>query len=205
MRPRRPRSARAARGFSLAELLVVLAISGLTAAAAVPTLLDLLAQNSLRAACNEVLGIFTQAQARAVFHGRDVGVKWISSGGDVVLSLYEDGNGNGVTKDDIKKGVDRLVGGPYWMRGRFPGITFSFVPGYTGADPGGSPIGNLADPIRFGASDICTFTPTGRASPGSVYLSNGKHRQACVRVSPMSQRIQIFDWLGKKQKWVRRW
>jgi type II secretory pathway pseudopilin PulG len=196
---------RSSRGASLPELLTVLAILGAMAATALPSLLDVLAQSSLSSACNDVMAVFTQARARATFHGCDVGVKWVSSGGDIVLSIYEDRNGNGVTAADIKKGIDKLVGGPYWFRGRYPGITFSFLPGFEGLDPSGDPIGDLSDAIRFGRSDIATFSPTGNASPGSVYLSNGKHRQAVVRVSPATARIQIFDWMGKKQKWVKRW
>ena len=63
----------------------------------------------------------------------------------------------------LSAGIDRLVAGPYWMRGRFPGVSFSFLPGFEGMDPNGDPVGNLDDPIRFGRSDICTFSPTGRA------------------------------------------
>ena len=193
------------RGTSLPELVVVLLILGLVFTLSVPALSDLLAEEGLQTAAREVSAILTTARARAVFQGADVGVKWISSGGDLVLSVYQDGNGNGVTTADIKKGVDRLVAGPYWLRGKYPGISFSFVPGFDGLDPGGAPIGDLADPLRFGRSDICSFSPLGKASPGSVYLSNSKRRQAAVRVTPANAKIQIFTWHGKSLKWIKRW
>lgn len=193
------------RGTSLPELLVVLLILGLVFALSVPALSDLLAEEGLQAAAREVSAILTTARARAVFQGAEVGVKWISSGGDLVLSVYQDGNGNGVTTADIKKGVDRLVAGPYWLRGKYPGISFSFVPGFDDLDPGGAPIGNLTDPLRFGRSDICSFSPLGKASPGSVYLSNRKRRQAAVRVTPANAKIQIFTWHGNSLKWIKRW
>jgi type II secretory pathway pseudopilin PulG len=193
------------RGTSLPELLVVLLILGLVFALSVPALSDLLAEEGLQTAAREVSAILTTARARAVFQGTEVGVKWISSGGDLVLSVYQDGNGNGVTTADIKKGVDRLVAGPYWLRGKYPGISFSFVPGFDDLDPGGAPIGNLTDPLRFGRSDICSFSPLGKASPGSVYLSNRKRRQAAVRVTPANAKIQIFTWHGNSLKWIKRW
>jgi type II secretory pathway pseudopilin PulG len=193
------------RGTSLPELLVVLLILGLVFALSVPALTDLLAEEGLQAAAREVSAILTTARARAVFQGADVGVKWISSGGDLVLSVYQDGNGNGVTTADIRTGVDRLVAGPYWLRGKYPGISFSFVPGFDGLDPGGAPIGDLPDPLRFGRSDICSFSPLGNASPGSVYLSNKERRQAAVRVTPATAKIQIFTWHGKSLKWIKRW
>ena len=193
------------RGTSLTELLVVLLILGLVFALSLPALSDLLAEEGLATAAREVSGILNMARARAVFQGVDVGVKWISSGEDLVLSVYQDGNGNGVTTADIRKGVDRLVGGPYWLRGKYPGISFSFVPGFDGLDPGGAPIGNVADPLRFGRSDICSFSPIGKASPGTVYLSNRKRRQAAVRVTPANAKIQSFTWHGKSLKWIKRW
>lgn len=193
------------RGTSLPELVVVLAILGLVFALSLPPFADFLAEEGLQAAAREVSAIFTAARGRAVFQGVDVGVKWTNVGGDLVLTVYQDGNGNGVLTADIKKGVDRLVAGPYWMHGKYPGITFSFVPGFNGLDPAGAPIGNLSDPLRFGKSDICTFSPLGKASPGSVYLSNRKRRQAAVRVTPSNAKIQIFTWHGKSLKWIKRW
>jgi hypothetical protein len=193
------------RGASLAELAAVLAILGLVFAMSVPALLEILAEESLATASREVAAILTSARARAVFQGAEVGVKWVANAGDLVLTVYQDGNGNGVTTADIKKGVDRLVAGPYWLGNRFPGVSFSFVPGMNGTDPGGAAIGDLSDPLRFGNSNICSFSPVGHASPGTVYLSNRRSRQAAVRVSPVTAKIQIWTWHGKKLKWIARW
>ncbi|HTS03137.1 MAG TPA: prepilin-type N-terminal cleavage/methylation domain-containing protein [Thermoanaerobaculia bacterium] len=193
------------RGFSLVELAAVLAILGLVFAMSVPALWEILAEESLATASREIAGILTTARARAVFQNAEVGVKWVANAGDLVLTVYQDGNGNGVTTADIRKGVDRLVAGPYWLGSRYPGVNFSFVPGMDGTDPGGAPIGDVSDPVRFGRSDICSFSPIGNASPGTVYLSNRKHRQAAVRVTPTTAKIQIWTWHGKKLKWIPRW
>jgi type II secretory pathway pseudopilin PulG len=192
-------------GASVPELVVVLAILGIVFTLGLPPLTDVLAEEGLATAAREVSTILIGARDRAVFQGADVGVKWVSSEGDLVLSVYQDGNGDGVTTADIKKGVDRLVAGPFGLRNKYPGITFSFVPGFNGTDPGGAAIGDLADPIRFGASNICSFSPVGESSPGSVYLSNRQRRQAAVRVTPANAKIQVFTWHGKTLKWVKRW
>jgi prepilin-type N-terminal cleavage/methylation domain-containing protein len=192
------------RGVTLLELLVVLALFGLLAAAALPALTQLLRKTAMEAATTDVALVFTLARDRAIRSGRYTGVKWFSKGGDVVLTVYEDENGNGVLTADLKAGLDRLVAGPYWMRGKYPHVTFSFLPDFKGLDPSGNPIGDLNDPVRFGRSDICSFAPDGQASPGSVYLADGVERQSVVRVSPANGRIQIFDWQPGKKKWVRR-
>ena len=125
----------------------------------------------------------------------------------VVVRVFDELS-EAITKGQAAAGpdpVDRLVAGPFWLRNKYPGITFSFVPGFDDVDPGGAAIGNLADPVRFGNSNICSFSPVGKASPGSVYLSNRKRRQAAVRVTPANAKIQIFTWHGKIPKWIKRW
>jgi type II secretory pathway pseudopilin PulG len=200
----RPPLRSSCRGITLPELVVSLALAGMITSTALPALSNILKKTSIDGATTDVALVFNLARNRAILSGRDTGVKWYAKNGDVVLTLYEDGNGNGVTTADIRKGVDRLVAGPYWMKGKYPHITFSFLPDFKGLDPSGNPIGNLSDPIRFGRGDICTFAPDGQASPGSVYLSNGVDRQSVVRVSPANGRIQIFDFEPKRRKWVRR-
>jgi len=192
------------RGVSLLEALVTVALTGLLALVSFPALSNALRKTAIDAATTDVAVVFNFARNRAILSGRDTGVKWFSKSGDVVLTVYEDGNGNGVLTADIKKGIDRLVAGPYWMRGKYPHITFSFLTNFKGLDPSGNPIGDLSDPIRLGRSDICTFASDGHASPGSVYLANGVDRQSVVRVSPANAKIQVFDWQPGKRKWVRR-
>jgi hypothetical protein len=193
------------RGFSLIDLVAALGILGVFFAIAIPYFHGLVAQVMLRGACQEIALIFMRARGDAIFYGADVGVKWVSVAGDVVFTIYKDGNRNGVRSADILSGRDPLVAGPFSMRRRYQNVTFSFYPGFVGDDPNGDPLRNLSDPIRFGRGDICTFTPAGRASPGSIYLSDRKDRQALVRVSPISQRIQIFEWHPELYRWKRTW
>lgn len=190
-------------GFSLAELTTVLAIFACMAMLSIPTAAEISRQLTMRAACNEIATIFTRARAMAAFERRDVGIRWTSVGGEVTFAVYQDMNGNGVLTEEIRKGIDVLVWGPVSMNRRYPGISFSFLPGFMVLDPNGDPIGNLSDPVKFGRSDICTFTPLGNASPGSIYLSNGRNRQAIVRISPSSARIQIFEWETGRKAWNR--
>jgi type II secretory pathway pseudopilin PulG len=192
------------RGVTLLEALVALALMGFLVLGAFPALSNLFRKAAVDAATTDVALVFTLARDRAIRSGRYTGVKWFSKDGDVVLTVYEDANGNGVLTADIKAGLDRVVAGPYWMKGKYPHITFSFLENFKGLDPSGNPIGNLDDPIRFGRSDICSFAPDGHASPGSVYLANGVDRQSVVRVSPANAKIQVFDWVPEKKKWVRR-
>jgi len=199
-----PFSPRTHRGVTLPEVLVVFAIASVAALVSIPTLAEVAAQSTLRSASSDVAVLLSRARNRAAMERRDVGVRWIATPDDLVATTYEDGNENGILSEDIAHGVDRAVEGPVSMRGRWHGVTFSILPTEFLLDPDGGPVGNVNDPLRFGRSNICTFGPTGHASPGSLWISNGKNRQAIVRVSPASGRIQVLEWSTVTGKWVRR-
>jgi len=189
-------------GFSLPEVTIVLAVVSILAMIAAPAVSELAAQLSVRSATMELSTIFLRARARAAYERRNVGIRWVSVAGDVSYTIYDDLNGNGVLTEEIKKGIDRPVVGPISMKQRYPGISFTFLPKFDARDPGGEKIGDLNDPIRFGRSNICTFSPLGDASPGSIYLSNGRNRQAVVRISPVTGRIQVYEWVKARKAWV---
>lgn len=177
-------------------------VLGIAALLSAPALAKVFTRMSLRAAAHEIATVLQNAKLLALTDRADHGVKWTGSGESLALSIHRDGNGNGIRTADITKGIDRLVFGPIAAGKRYPKIRFSFVPGLPGRDPSGTEVGNLDDPIRFGQSNICTFTPTGTASPGSVYLSDGLERQALVRVSPLSGKIEVYEWCTARRTWV---
>jgi hypothetical protein len=68
-------------------------------------------------------------------------------------------------------------------------------------DPGspGSWLDRLDDPIRFGSSDLCSFSPLGESTPGSVYLWDGRDRMAVVRVFGRSAKVRtLFHYRGER-------
>jgi hypothetical protein len=80
-----------------------------------------------------------------------------------------------------------------------PGIlTGSRVP-----DPGdpGSYLDRVDDPIRFNASDICSFSPIGECTPGSIYLWDGRDRMAVVRVYGRSGKLRTLYYRRGERNW----
>ncbi len=194
---------RGSRGTSLSELLVGVALVAVSALIATPAVSSLARQLTLQAAARDVAHVFMFARSHAAQQRRDTGVRWVAVARDIEFSVYEDRNGNGVLTADILSGVDRLIFGPVAMKARHTRVSFSFVPGFDGPDPSGAPLASGV-PIRSGRSSICTFSPVGDASPGTVYLSDETGRQTCVRVSPTTGRIQILDWMAAARTWQRR-
>lgn len=200
LHPRRP-----TRGTSLFELLTTLAILSLTAGLTAAAAHAFSGMSSLRAASQEIASVFSHARSRALFRNVNSGVKWVARDGDLTFAIHDDGDGDGVRNDDIDSGIDPLVFGPFSVKNRWPKVTVAFIPGFLARDPKGNPVGDLSDPIRFGHSDITSFSPVGDCSPGSVWLGDGQSRQALVRLTPGSATIGIYEWVGSRRTWTRIW
>jgi hypothetical protein len=132
-----------------------------------------------------------------VRHSANVAIKFsIAADGAVTYALFRDQDGDGVRTEDIVLGVDPQVEPwrPLSHLGR--GVGFGFPPGPLPRDPtSGRPIGGSRDdPIRFNSSDLASFSAAGTATPGSVYLTDGRRGFIVVRVTNVSGRVRTWRW-----------
>ena len=192
-----PRSA----GFSAAEVVAVLAIASAVAALVVPGALQLSATQAVRSGAGEVRAVLFQARALALSRGRYVGVKFRKNGNRYEWALYGDGNGNGIRSAEIATGVDPPLGIaiPWSRNDVLPGI----LKGSRVPDPGDphKALDRLDDPIRFNASDICSFSPLGESTPGSIYLWDGHDRMAVVRVFGRTAKVRTLYYRRGEREW----
>jgi len=198
-------AARAAgrRGVSSYELLVVLGLTSPLLVVILAGAFHLRSALAVRSAAGEVQVAFFRARAEAIVRGRMVGLKFVKNGDRHEWALYRDGNGNGIRSAEIVSGVDRPLGVAFpWSRNDVaPGIlTGNLVP-----DPGapGRYLDRPDDPIRFNASDICSFSPMGESTPGSVYLWDGHDRMAAVRVFGRSAKVRALYHRRGEKDWKR--
>jgi type II secretion system GspH-like protein len=190
-------------GVSTLELIVGIALASTLTAVTASGAFQLQSALSVRSAAAELAATFFRARAYALARGVTVGIKFRRDGGRYEWALYRDGNGNGVRTAEIASGVDRSLGlALVWPRNDVrPGIlTGSAVP-----DPGspGSRLDRPDDPIRFGSSDICSFTPVGESTPGSVYLWDGRDRMAVVRIFGRSAKVRTLYYFRGERSWRR--
>jgi len=68
----------------------------------------------------------------------------------------------------------RRVSGPFPLSGGAPGVSVSINPGIPALPPEHGLLSG--DPVRFGTSDILSFSPLGTATPGTFYLAALGHR-----------------------------
>ena len=192
----RPINLKGSRGYSVPETLVASAILGLMAVVAMGTLERLCAQSSTQALNQVVRGLVGQAQCRAVTVRAYVGLAFESAAAGATGRIYEDGDGDGVTREDIQGGVDHPLTSPIVLR---EGWAFLGIPDGVKKDPLGNPVAEH-DPVRFGRGDILSFSPTGTSTPGSLYLRDA-HGTECwaFRVAGIDGRIRTYRWW--KGKW----
>jgi hypothetical protein len=113
--------------------------------------------------------------------------------GSVFYAVYADGDEDGVLTEDIRSGRDRLVSGPFPLSGGAPGVRVGINPGVPAPPPDRGELSG--DPVRFGRSDILSYSPLGTATPGTFYLA-GDAAQAAVRVTGGSARVRLMIWRG---------
>lgn len=188
-------------GVSAVGLTLVLAVAACALALAAPGAMNLRESVAIRSAAGEVTTALLRARSHALTRNVNVGVKFRKNGDRYEWALYRDGNGNGVLTSEIARGVDRPLGLaiPWSRRDVLPGI----LTGCRVPDPGspGSYLDRPEDPIRFNASDICSFSAAGESTPGSVYLTDGRTRMAVVRVLGRTAKVRVLYWRRGDRSW----
>lgn len=183
------------RGHTLLELLVVLGIVSIFSMIGIYAADAGMRQASLLGGTSELRAVFHETRMLAVARDRNVGIKFRDVGDTWTWTIYEDGDGDGVRNDDIKKKVDRPLRGPHRFNHRPAAIG---VPPYKVPDPlrPGAFLGSRRA-VRFGNSTLCSFSRHGEATNGSVVLTDGT-RATIIRVHGTTGRIDVFRWNGKK-------
>ena len=143
---------------------------------------------------------FRKARAMAARSNAYAAIRFEEKAAIPRYSVYLDGNFNGVRKEDIAKGIDTRVAGPFFLDAQAPGVRVGINPD-TPAIPPDKGILDVDDPIRFGSADMLSFSPLGTATPGTFYLA-GEAAQAAVRVTPGSARVRLM--ICRNGKWVER-
>lgn len=183
-----------ANGFTLVEILIALVLLTVLFSLGVPPLWSWTERQRLRMAAGELRTVLHVTRMEAVRSSLSVGVRFYPSEREVTFGVFADGDYDGVLNEDIDAGVDRPIRPPRTLAQMGGDIRFGFpTAGLRPSDPTtGKPLDELDDPIRFNRSDIASFSPIGAATPGTVYLTDGRRGMAAVRVSNRAGRVRIY-------------
>ncbi len=189
-------------GYSLLELLTVVAIIGIIALCAIPAFANYRRRMSVLAAAEQLRNIFRLTRQRAITSGHNVGVKFIA-GREWTYAVYEDGDGDGVRNDDIDRRIDRRLSGPAVLMPSFHIATIGLLQ-TTVKDPDGDALKPDASPVQFGRSTICSFSPMGSSTPGTVYLIDGGGQLWAARCTGNGGRVRVLRYDSNRKKWETR-
>jgi prepilin-type N-terminal cleavage/methylation domain-containing protein len=190
-------------GITLIELIVVIAIIGIIALCAMPAFAAYRRQASVIAAGNEMRSLLRAVRSRAIARGRNAGVKFVKSGNNWTYTLYDDGNGNGIYNADINKGIDRRYFGPALVMPQFQTAAVGLL-AKTIRDPDGAKLLPTDPALQFGTSTICSFSPVGSSTSGTIYISDGVDNLYAVRVYGATGKVRMLRYDAGLQKWEER-
>ncbi|HEX8252546.1 MAG TPA: GspH/FimT family pseudopilin [Thermoanaerobaculia bacterium] len=188
------------RGSCLLELLAIVGIIAMFLLVALPAFGNIGRKRALRAATAELRSIFALTRARAISRNINCGLKFKKTGPVWQFAVYEDGDRDGVRNDDIAKGVDRLLDQPRVVFRESGLVTIGLLDQKIN-DPDGDPLPPTKGPVAFNRTTICSFSPLGQATPGSIYLTDGRDLW-CVRVYGATAKLRTLRYDPKKKRWL---
>ena len=131
------------------------------------------------------------ARTQAVARGAAVGLRFDQVPRGVRFSMFLDGNGNGIRAADIQSGVDVPIEPAASLFEQFPGVDIGLTP----TSPG-------SDPVQLGQTNLLTFTPTGTATGGTIYIRDREDTQWAVRVLGATGRTRVLRYDPRTRGWL---
>lgn len=185
-------------GYSLLELLVAIGILLLMAGVALPNIAGFRQEAALMGAAQRFKSEFMKARSIATSKNTQTAIRFeTEDDGTPMYATYIDGNFNGVYASEIEAGIDLRIAGPFRLDAGQQGVFVGVLP--DAPAPDGGRLGT--EPIRFGRSQMVSFSPLGTGTPGTFYLRT-KSTMAGVRVTGGSARVRIMLLRGKR--WIDR-
>jgi type II secretory pathway pseudopilin PulG len=186
-------------GIVLGELAAALAIVILLAGMSLPTVVHAVDAGRARHAAGVMASRFRSARQAAILGGRSVGVLFDrAADGTWQYQVCEDGNGNGVRRTETRTGVDPCPEAPSVFEMALPGTRLAVDATLPGPDGSAA----STDPVRFGASDLASFSPAGTCTAGTLFIRSAGGAQYAVRVSGVTGRTRILRYEAGSRRWT---
>lgn len=189
--------ASASAGWTATELVVAMAIGAVVLGISAPMVANVKDASRVRHAAGYVASRFRAARQQAVAEERSVAVVFDQDASGWTFRLCADENGNGLRRAELAAGVDTCSEGPLIVSALFPGVTVDVDPTIPGPDN----TAPSADPVRFGTSNIASFSPVGSCTSGSLYLRSAQGTQYAIRVHGVMGRTRILKYHPELQVW----
>jgi type II secretory pathway pseudopilin PulG len=194
----------AQRGLSLIEAVVVLFLIASMLAVAVPSLSALRDRGRAESAARYLATELQLLRWQSVARRRANGLLFEDAGDGWQWYCVKDGNGNGLRTAEVRRGVDATLSGPHRLEHRVEGVRLGFPPGgpFPKLPPESGIIEDAVDPVQFGRSDLVAFSPLGRSSSGTLYLTDGRHGLFALVLFGPAARVRVWRYDDRSKKWT---
>lgn len=131
------------------------------------------------------------ARTQAVARGAAVGLRFDQTTSGYTFTVFLDGNGDGIRTLDIQSDVDVPIEPTTSLFERFPGVDIGLTPNSPGTDP-----------VQLGRTNLLTFTPTGTATAGTIYIRDRQSTQWAVRILGATGRTRVLRYDARARSWT---
>ncbi len=194
----------ASKGYTIAELAAVLAIVAMAVAVALPAAAMIRDGGRAAAGARTMATILSAQRWKSVAGHRVRGLQFRKVGSTWSWREVADGNGNGLRSAEITRGIDPVLAPDDALFKRVPDVTLGFPPGgpFPEAPPGTETLSAGDDPVRFGRSDLVSFSPVGAASSGTIYVTDGRRGLFAVVLYGPTARLRVWRFRPEDRRWT---
>jgi hypothetical protein len=139
----------------------------------------------------------------SVARRRGMGLWFVQGSDGWEWHVVEDGNGNGLRTAEVRSGVDRTVSGPHRLQASVEGVRLGLLPGVSVPEipPRRGTLPSGADPVRFGNTDLVAFSPMGRSSSGTLYVTDGRDGLFAIVLFGPGARVRVWRYDHRSETW----
>lgn len=194
----------ASKGYTLAELLAVLAIVAMAVAVTLPAAAMLRDGGRAAAGARTMATLLSAQRWKSVAGHRVRGLQFRKIGNVWSFREVADGNGNGLRTAEITRGVDPVLSQDEALERQVQDVRIGLPPGgpYPEAPPGTGTLNADDDPVRFGRSDLVSFSPVGSASSGTLYVTDGRSGLFAIVLFGPTARLRVWRFLPRERRWT---
>ena len=186
------------RGASLIDVLLVLVLAAVAASLIAPVSASVADATRARHAAGFVSARLRLARAEAINRRANVGLVFDLTAGQWAVRICRDGTNNGLRRAEITSGADPCFDGPHRFSDLFPGVEIAVDPRFPG--PAGE--AGSSDPVRFGSSDMASFSPAGSCTAGTLFLRSGRDQHYAIRIAGVNGRTRTFRFDEGAWRWL---
>jgi prepilin-type N-terminal cleavage/methylation domain-containing protein len=191
------------RGVSLLELIVVLFLVSVLAMAATANLSATQRRLDFDEFAREIVASLQTCRWKAMNERCYTGIFIQQSNGIFQFSFYRDANKNGIRTIEIQSGTDPAFLRPLNIYRALGDMEPAVLNGNVPEIPPKNGVLDPTDPVKFGKSNIISFSPDGQSSSGTLYLScHSQSRMYAIVLYGATAKLTLWKFCNSKWQMV---